>query len=96
MSDNRITVIDQDVSSSASVTASAEQVKAAIGDGGLDLLLNVAGVANIAVGVNWYLNPWVRLMFNYVMSTTDERTSGAIILNDADVNSFLMRWDIHF
>ncbi|WP_380872745.1 short-chain dehydrogenase/reductase [Sphingomonas sp. DBB INV C78] len=51
VSNNRITVIDQDVSSDASVAASAEQVKAALGDEGLDLLLNVAGVANIAVGV---------------------------------------------
>lgn len=51
VSNNRITVIDQDVSNSESVTASAARVKEALGDQGLDLLLNVAGVANIAVGV---------------------------------------------
>lgn len=48
---NLITVIDQDVSNTESVRASAERVKAALGDEPLDLLLNVAGVANIAVGV---------------------------------------------
>ena len=46
-----VTVVDQDVSSTASVNASAEVVKKALGDGGLDLLMNVAGVANIATGV---------------------------------------------
>lgn len=46
-----VTVVDQDVSSTPSVQASAEVVKKALGDGGLDLLMNVAGVANIATGV---------------------------------------------
>ena len=46
-----ITVVDQDVSKTESVKASAEAVKKALGDQGLDLLMNVAGVANIAVGV---------------------------------------------
>ena len=53
-------------------------------------------MTNIAVGVNWYLSPWMRLMFNYVMSNTEERTSGGVTITDGDVNSFLMRWDIHF
>lgn len=43
--------IEQDVSDTASVRRSAEAVQKALGDGGLDLLLNVAGVANIGVGV---------------------------------------------
>ena len=46
-----VTVVDQDVSSTESVRASAERVKMALGDQGLDLLMNVAGVANIATGV---------------------------------------------
>lgn len=46
-----ITVVDQDVSRSDSVRASAQAVHAALGDQGLDLLMNVAGVANIAVGM---------------------------------------------
>lgn len=46
-----IVVVDQDVSNTESVRASAEAVKKALGDGGLDLLMNVAGVANIATGV---------------------------------------------
>ena len=46
-----ITVVDQDVSSTESVKASAEVVKRALGDRGLDLLRTVAGVANVATGV---------------------------------------------
>ena len=46
-----ITVVDQDVSKTDSVRASAEVVRKALGEQGLDLLMNVAGVANIAVGV---------------------------------------------
>lgn len=46
-----IVVVDQDVSSTESVRASAETVTQALGGQGLNLLLNVAGVANIAVGV---------------------------------------------
>ncbi|MGH7460425.1 MAG: SDR family NAD(P)-dependent oxidoreductase [Longimicrobiales bacterium] len=46
-----ITVVDQDVSSTESVRKSAEAVTRALEGQGLDLLMNVAGVANIAVGV---------------------------------------------
>jgi NAD(P)-dependent dehydrogenase (short-subunit alcohol dehydrogenase family) len=46
-----VTLVDQDVSSDESVQASAALVQKALGEGGLDLLMNVAGVANIAVGV---------------------------------------------
>jgi len=50
-SEGNITVVDQDVSKTESVKQSAEIVTAALNGGGLDLLMNVAGVANIAVGV---------------------------------------------
>ncbi|HUR40827.1 MAG TPA: SDR family NAD(P)-dependent oxidoreductase [Verrucomicrobiae bacterium] len=46
-----VTVVEQDVSSTESVKASAETVKRALGDRGLDLLMNVAGVANVGTGV---------------------------------------------
>lgn len=46
-----ITVVDQDVSKSESVAASAAIVTEALKGQGLDLLMNVAGVANIATGV---------------------------------------------
>ena len=46
-----LTVVDQDVSDDASVRRSAEIVDAALDGKGLDLLMNVAGVANIATGV---------------------------------------------
>ncbi|MES0872886.1 SDR family NAD(P)-dependent oxidoreductase [Sinimarinibacterium thermocellulolyticum] len=46
-----LTVVDQDVSDDDSVKRSAEIVTAALDGKGLDLLMNVAGVANIATGV---------------------------------------------
>lgn len=51
VSGDNITVVDQDVSSTESVQASAAIVTKALNDKGLDLLMNVAGVANIAVGM---------------------------------------------
>ncbi len=46
-----LTIIEQDVSSDESVTASAAQVKEALGGAGLHLLINNAGIANMAQGV---------------------------------------------
>lgn len=46
-----ITAVDQDVTSDASVAASAETVKAALGDRPLGLLINNAGIANQGIGV---------------------------------------------
>ena len=51
VSGGNLTVVDQDVSQTDSVRQSAEQVTAALGGQGLDLLMNVAGVANIGTGV---------------------------------------------
>lgn len=45
-----ITLVEQDVSDFESVRRSARQVDEALGDEGLDLLMNVAGVANVANG----------------------------------------------
>ena len=45
-----VTVIEQDVSSTDSVKKSAEQVAAAVGKDGLHLLINNAGIANVAQG----------------------------------------------
>ena len=46
-----LTVIPQDVTDAAMVRAGASQVADALGGQGLDLLINNAGVANIATGV---------------------------------------------
>jgi NAD(P)-dependent dehydrogenase (short-subunit alcohol dehydrogenase family) len=50
-SGGNLTVVDQDVSNTESVKKSAEIVTQALKGEGIDLLMNVAGVANIAVGV---------------------------------------------
>jgi NAD(P)-dependent dehydrogenase (short-subunit alcohol dehydrogenase family) len=60
-----LTVVDQDVSDDASVTRSAEIVTAALDGKGLDVLMNVAGVANIATGVLEGAHlPTVQKLFN--------------------------------
>jgi NAD(P)-dependent dehydrogenase (short-subunit alcohol dehydrogenase family) len=46
-----ITVVDQDVSDTESVRRSAAVVTQALNGQGLDLLMNVAGVANVATGM---------------------------------------------
>ena len=46
-----VSTIDLDVTKTESVTSAAQTVTAALGGGGLDLVLNVAGIANIGVGV---------------------------------------------
>ena len=46
-----ITVVEQDVSNTESVKKSAAIVIQALNGQGLDLLMNVAGVANVATGV---------------------------------------------
>lgn len=46
-----LVVVDQDVSNTESVRRSADVVTSALKGEGLDLLMNIAGVANIAVGV---------------------------------------------
>jgi NAD(P)-dependent dehydrogenase (short-subunit alcohol dehydrogenase family) len=46
-----LTVIDQDVTDTALVQAGAARVAAALAGHGLDLLINNAGIANIATGV---------------------------------------------
>ena len=54
-------------------------------------------LTTITVGVNWYLNAHVRLMFDFTTANIKDRfTAGGAVIADADVNSFLMRVDIHF
>lgn len=62
-----------------------------------DGLFTNGEMTNVTVGLNWYLTPWTRVMFNYVLSSTENRNGpGGVVIGDADVNSFLMRWDVHF
>lgn len=54
-------------------------------------------MSTICVGFNWYLNQYTRLMFDYVVANIQDRNGpGGVVIDDADVNAFLMRWDIHF
>ncbi len=49
--EGNVTVVDQDVSKTESVRESAASVTRELNGQGLDLLMNVAGVANVGVGV---------------------------------------------
>jgi phosphate-selective porin OprO/OprP len=61
-----------------------------------DGLVTGGDLTNIAAGLNWYLNPNTRIMFNVIFSNVQDRASGGVVLADEDITSFLMRWDIHF
>ena len=56
---------------------------------------NVGGAVgrlnNYTLGVNWYWNPYMRVMFNYVHSDLRD-----IAGNEADTDAFLSRFQIDF
>jgi phosphate-selective porin OprO/OprP len=57
---------------------------------------NGAGeVLDHTFGVNWYLNPYTRFMFNYVMSDAD-RVTGGNLIRDGHLNTLEMRAQIDF
>jgi phosphate-selective porin OprO/OprP len=52
----------------------------------------------ISAGLNWYLNPHTRLMFDVTNASVDNRLGPAagVVVDGQDVLSFLMRVDVHF
>ncbi len=46
----------------------------------------------MTVGVNWYLNPNTRLMFNYIAADLTPTSPG----DDGQTDIFLVRWQIAF
>jgi len=49
-------------------------------------------MSDVTFGLNWYLNPSVRFMFNYVNSDLDDRAAAP----DGDVDSFMSRFQFEF
>ena len=49
-------------------------------------------VDDITLGVNWYMNPNARVMFNYVFGDLDSNTDA----NDGNMNMFMMRFQVDF
>jgi len=51
---------------------------------------------NFTLGLNWYLNPTVRVTFNYVLAHVEDSNAGVQFLKDGDTNIFQMRFQIAF
>lgn len=89
---DRVVLIEQDVSSTESVQAGAAQVRAQLQGGSLDLLMNVAGVADVANGVVecfdldrahrlFEINTWGQLRMVQAFLPMLRQASGARIIN---------------
>ncbi len=62
-----------------------------------DLAIAGGAIDDITLGVNWYLNPYVRFMTNYIMVNTDNVTpQGANVAADDDPNILLFRMQVDF
>ncbi len=64
----------------------------------LDGLVTTNGAGRVfdhTIGVNWYLNPYARVMFNYVNSRADRVTDGSLI-RDGHMDIFEVRAQVDF
>ena len=52
--------------------------------------------SNVTLGLNWYLNPNVRWMFNYIYVDVDDRDSGGRAIDNGNANIFQTRLQIDF
>jgi len=51
---------------------------------------------NVTAGLNWYLNPNIRIMFNYVFAHVKDSSAGTRFLKEGDTNIFQTRFQIAF
>ncbi|MCK4840222.1 MAG: hypothetical protein KAS94_15555 [Desulfobulbaceae bacterium] len=51
---------------------------------------------NFTAGLNWYLNPNVRIMFNYIFAHVEDSNAGPQFLREGDTNIFQMRFQIEW
>jgi phosphate-selective porin OprO/OprP len=47
---------------------------------------------NTTAGLNWYLNPYTRIMFNYVYAEVEGRAD----VEDGNINIFQGRFQVYF
>ncbi len=51
---------------------------------------------NWTFGLNWYLNPNLRWDLNYILAKIEDRNSGGVIIDEADTNILMTRFQIYF
>jgi phosphate-selective porin OprO/OprP len=51
---------------------------------------------NVTAGLNWYLNPNVRIAFNYIFAHVEDSNAGTRFLKEGDTNIFQTRFQIAF
>lgn len=51
---------------------------------------------NITLGLNWYLNPNMRIMWNYIHSSLDDADVGERLPLDDEADTFMMRFQVDF
>ena len=51
---------------------------------------------NLTAGLNWYLNPNIRIMFNYIFAHVEDSNAGTRFLENGNTNIFQTRFQIAF
>ncbi len=55
---------------------------------------------NFTFGINWFLNPNLRMTFNYVLANIDDRDNvindNPVVIDDENAEIYMMRFQVDF